>query len=369
MEDTTGTALAIPQGSALEAVFRTKDGVDPIIDRIQREVRAHAPDLTTKKGRDAIASLAHKVSKSKVALDDAGKALTEDAKKQIAAVDAARKKVRDTLDALRDECRKPLTDWEAAEERRIAACKAAIHGFIHHGMTGEETSAEIRAKAEAMKAVPVGPDFGEFEDQANGARDATLVALRSLYQLAKLREDQAAELEALRAEKAEREAKEAEERAEAEAEALAKAAADEAERQRVAAEKVAADLAARIEADKLAAADKAKADAEAAAEKALADAKAEAERLATEVSARHAREIAEAKEREEAAAQRERDRIAAEQKAADDARAKREADAAHRAKIASDIAAALRSMAGRATPEAIAEALISGLIPHTTVRM
>ena len=202
MEDTTGTAMAIPQGSALEAVFRTKDGVDPIIDRIQREVRAHAPDLTTKKGRDAIASLAHKVSKSKVALDDAGKALTEDAKKHIAAVDAARKKVRDTLDALRDECRKPLTDWEAAEERRIAACKAAIHGFIHHGMTGEETSAEIRAKAEAMKAVPVGPDFGEFEDQANGARDATLVALRSLYQLAKLREDQAAELEALRAEKA-----------------------------------------------------------------------------------------------------------------------------------------------------------------------
>lgn len=369
MEDTKGTSLAIPQGQALEAIFRNDGAIDPIIARIEKEVRSHAPDLTTSKGRDAIASLAYKVSKSKTALDDAGKKLTEDAKKQIAVVDAARKKIRDKLDALRDECRKPLTDWEAAEDRRIAACKAAIHGFIHHGITGEENSAEILAKAEAMKAVPVGPDFGEFADQANGARDATLVALRSLYQLAKLREDQAAELDALRAEKAEREAKEAAERAEAEAAALAKAAEDEAERRRVAAEKEAADLAARIEADKLAAAEKAKADAEAAAEKALADAKAEAERLAAEASARHAREIAEAKEREQDAAQRERDRIAEEQKAADDARAKREADAKHRAKIASDIAAALRSMAGRATPEAIAEALICGLIPHTTVRM
>lgn len=369
MDDTKGTSLAIPQGQALEAIFRNDGGIDPIIDRIEKEVRSHAPDLTTVKGRDAIASLAYKVSKSKTALDEAGKKLTEDAKKQIAVVDAARKKIRDKLDALRDEVRKPLTDWEAAEASRVATCKAAISAFIHHGMTGDEASADIRAKAEQIKAVSVGPEFGEYETQAIGARDATLSALRVMYAQAKTREDQAAELEELRREKAERDARDAAiaaAAAEAAAEAArAKAEAEAAEANRQAEER----RLAQIEADKLAAAEKAKADAEAAQAKALADAAADAQRLAHEAEQRHAKELADAIAATEAAAQRERDRIAAEQKAANDARAKREADATHRAKIASDIADALRSMAGRATPEAIADALINGLIPHTTVRM
>ena len=56
-------------------------------------------------------------------------------------------------------------------------------------------------------------------------------------------------------------------------------------------------------------------------------------------------------------------------KADADARAKRQADVAHRAKIASDIAEALRAYAGITTPELIAEALIEGRIPHCKVSM
>lgn len=354
----TGTALAIPEGSALEAMFRAKDGVDPLIDRIKAEVRTHAADVTTKKGRDAIASLAHKVSRSKVALDDAGKLLTEAAKKEIAIVDAARKKVRDQLDALRDEVRKPLTDWEEAEASRIDMCKRTIAAIINHGILGDETSSDIRAKAEEIKAIVIGPDFGEYEAQATGARDATLNTLRAMYAAAKAREDQAAELEKLRAENARLEAerleREAAAQAERDAEAARKAAAEQAERERIAAE----EAAARIEAGKLAAAEKAKADAEA---------KAEADRI--EAEARHEAALASAKREAEEAAQRERDRIAAEQKAADDARAKREADAAHRAKITADIVEALGAMSGRATPALIAEALIDGRIPHCRVVM
>jgi hypothetical protein len=92
-------------------------------------------------------------------------------------------------------------------------------------------------------------------------------------------------------------------------------------------------------------------------------------RQAEEAAAQHKRDLEAAALREADAAQRERDRIAAEREAEAAARAKREADQAHRAKIAADIADALRTMSGRATPEAIAEALMTGAIPHVTVNM
>jgi len=366
---TDATALSIPGGTALEALFRSGDGIDPLIERIKKEVMSHAPDLTTRKGREAIASLAHNVSKSNVALDTAGKTLTENAKREIAVVDAARKRIRDQLDALRDEVRKPLTDWESAEEARVARCKSVIAGLINHGIMGDETAADIRAKAEQIKAIDIGDDFGEYGPQATGAREATLNALRAMYSTAKTREDQAEELAKLRAEK---EAREEADRVKAEAEAEAarqKEAADRAERDRIAAAKEEEERVAKIEADKIAAA-------KAAAEQAEARAKAEAEereaasaREKAETEARHQREMAEAKEREERAAQAERDRITAERKAEADARAKREADKEHRAKIASDIAEALATMKGKASPEQIAEALIEGRIPHCRVVM
>jgi hypothetical protein len=120
------TALAIPAGNDLAVMFRAADGLDPIIARIEAEVRSHVPDLTTAKGRKEIASLAHKVSRSKTALDDAGKALNEEARAQINAVDAERRKVRDRLDALRDEARAPLDKWEADEAARVDALKSRL---------------------------------------------------------------------------------------------------------------------------------------------------------------------------------------------------------------------------------------------------
>lgn len=42
-------------------------GLQQFLDAVKAEVVAEVPDLTTKKGRDRIASLAAKVSKSKVA--------------------------------------------------------------------------------------------------------------------------------------------------------------------------------------------------------------------------------------------------------------------------------------------------------------
>lgn len=57
------------------AVFTNNDQLDPLIEAIEKEARSLVPDVTTKKGRDAIASMAHKVARSKTYIDNAGKDL------------------------------------------------------------------------------------------------------------------------------------------------------------------------------------------------------------------------------------------------------------------------------------------------------
>lgn len=360
----TGTALALPEPTALAAMMRADRGLDPILERIEAEARAQAPDLTTTKGRKAIASLAYKIAQSKTALDDAGKALNEDARRQIGIVDAERKRMRERLDALKDEIRAPLTKWEADEAARIDLHKARL-AAIQNAAPDAETSEAYRAMIARIEAMPVDDSWQEFTADAGKAKDATLARLRSGLAVAEVREAQEAELARLRAEAAARE----------EADRLRRDA-EEAERARIAAEKAEADRLERIEREKQEAADRAAKEAEACAKaeadraaREAAEREAALKRAAEEQAARHAAELAEAKRREEAAAQTERDRIAREAAAAEVARQKRAADEAHRAKIRGDIADALRTMPGRATPEAIADALMGGLIPHCEVRL
>ncbi|KMK08929.1 hypothetical protein ABW09_24975, partial [Pluralibacter gergoviae] len=99
------------------AVFTNNDQMDPIIEAIEKEARSLVPDVSTKKGRDAIASMAHKVARSKTYIDNAGKELVAELKAIPKQIDESRRIVRERLDALRDEVRKPLNDWEDEQER------------------------------------------------------------------------------------------------------------------------------------------------------------------------------------------------------------------------------------------------------------
>lgn len=388
----TGTALALPEPTTLATMFRASGGMETLISRIEAEARSHAPDLTTKKGRDAIKSLAYRVAQSKTALDMAGKDLSETARAQINAVDAERRKVRDRLDALKDEVRKPLDDWEVAEAKRIDALKLRLTAFRPSHVPA--SSEGLRTLIAEIEAVTIDAAWQEFQTEATEAKALCLNRLDEHLQTAVAREEaaalaerQAAELEQLRREKAERD--EADRlRAEAEVAEARRIEAEklEAERKRIAteqaaqaqlaAEKAEADRLAQIERDKREAAqiaakqaeERAKAEADRAAKEAS-DREAALKRQAEEIEARHLQQLAEAKAREAAAAQAERDRIAAERQAEADARVKREADSKHRAKIHSEIAAALATMAGSATPEAIATALMDGKIPNVKVTL
>ena len=351
-EITTSTALALPEKASLEVMFRKDGGLDPLIAKLEAAVRAHVPDLTTKKGRDAIKSLAYTVARSKTALDEAGKQLNEEARAQIAVVDAARRKIRDKLDALRDEARKPLDEWEAAEEARVEALKARLDRLAN-AAPAEDTSDSIKALITRVEQTAIDDSWAEYLPHAGKAKDATLNRLRAQLAATEQREAEQAELARLRAE-AEARAEEDRKRREAE----------EAEARRIEAEKAEAERLAQIEREKQEAAERAKREAEEKAEKAALRAAAEA----LEAENRHKRALEEAERRAEAAAQAERDRIEAERIAEAEAQRKREENTRIRNRVKREIVAALTAIAGDASPEQIADALIAGSIPHCTVR-
>ena len=362
-----GTALALIGPAQLGAAFTSSDMVDMLLAQVEAKVRAHVPDLTTAKGRDAIKSLAYAVSRSKTALDDAGKKLTEDARAQIADVNAQRKVITDRLDALRDEARKPLTDWEAAEESRKAELMRNMQHIepvwpIDHMPTAEALAGHIAS----VEAIAIDSRWQEFEDQARLRKDRALAKLRPLHAAAAVREEQAAELAQLRAEAEARRAEDAKRAADEQAKRDADAAA---ERQRQAAE----DQARRdqqAEADRQQAAETARIRAEQAAADRIAAAERATEqaRIDAEAATRRAAEQA---ERDKAAAiEAERRRVDAEREAQERADRKREADRAHVGQIRREAKEALMKIEGIDEPLAVllVLAIHGNTIPHITIK-
>lgn len=384
----------LPAPDSALTIYSQPMGLDPWLEKIRAEVSGHVPDVKTKKGRDHIASLAFKVRKSKTALDGLGKKLVDDLKDVPKRIDAERKRVRETLDALADQVRKPLTDWEDAEEARIEAHKDRI--LCMQEYTQEASTYQVdflRDRIQYLTAMQVDQSWEEFEAEAHRVKASTLAALNSALTKALAYEAEQAELARLRAEAAAREQQEREEciareaaerarreeeaKAQAEREAVirreqeAKAAAERRELElRLQAEQ-AERAAAKAEADRIAAEQRAERERvqaidEAERQKVIANereakAKEDAEKAAAQA-------LVDAKAREEAAAQRERDRIATEKAAADAETKRREADKKHRASV--NRAAMEAFVAGGMTEDAakMAVTLIAkGAIPAVKV--
>lgn len=314
-EKETTALVTIEPVNAL-AIFTTPEKVDPIIAAIRQVVAEFEPDVATAKGRKEIASIAHKVAQSKTYLDGIGKKLTDEYKEIPKKIDANRKRIRDELDALKDEVRKPLTDWEYAEELRVQGIRARISGMYLQGAQ-TQGSVMVGLAIKNLEGIAIDDSFGEFVTEAAQVKDKVLAELRACLEACIKREAEQAELarlreEAAKREQVEREAKiaaEAAQKAKDEAERIAEAArveaANKAKAEQQAAERreLEAKLAAeKAEREKLEAVERSRL-AQEQAEKAAAQAKADAERKAqeaVEAERRRAEQVAAAKQADDA---------------------------------------------------------------------
>jgi len=141
--------VVIQQQNALNVFAGEQTELDSILSDIARKARSIVPDVTTAKGRAEIASIAAKVSSSKAAIEKAGKELADKQKEIPKLIDASRKRSRDFLDALRDEVRQPLTEWEA-EQARIKAEKEEAERIENERIEAEQKAEQERIEAERL---------------------------------------------------------------------------------------------------------------------------------------------------------------------------------------------------------------------------
>ena len=117
--------LVVIEKAKSREVFQTPGAIQSIIDEVRTKALLEAPEISTAKGRQAIASAAYKVAQTKTYIDKVGKEITDELKAIPKIVDENRRIAREQLDQLKDEIRKPLTEWEEEQARIEAEKKAA----------------------------------------------------------------------------------------------------------------------------------------------------------------------------------------------------------------------------------------------------
>jgi hypothetical protein len=185
------------------AMFDGK-GVIELVDKLDKDLRSIVLDGSTKEGRAECVSLANNVRKSKAHIDDVGKEIVKPLKDKAKIIDAQRKEVREKLDSLAIHLRKPASDWEAVEAKRIQDHREALQRILalkeNIGFLGvTEIHERIHALAQIRQR-----EFEEYKNDADTYVRGIEVALDGALADAKKREDDAKELERLRKLEAER---------------------------------------------------------------------------------------------------------------------------------------------------------------------
>jgi hypothetical protein len=330
--------LEIADQNVVVAAFRTPGGTNELFERIAQEARSHVPDVSTKKGRDQIGSLALKISKSKTFIEKCGKELVADEKARVKVIDDDRIATVKKFDELRNEILAPRDAWEQAEKDRVAKHEQAIVSIVFYktAAIADKDSQWLKGVIQNVESMVINDSFEEFEEQAKIAKYETLEYLRTTLSAREKYEAEQAELERLR-----------------QAEQLRQQQEREAQIARKAAEKATceAEEKARLEAERVQR-EKAESDQR--------EARLKAEKEAAELRAAQA-------------AENERKRIEAEQVAKAEAErkalAEREANVAHKKQICSE---ALKGLTDLGVDEAMGRMILNAInkkqVPHVSIK-
>lgn len=320
-DENTGLVVIDIKPESYPTLYVT-NGLDKYLDQIRQGVN-EVPDVSTAKGRARIASLAAGASRSKTAIEKPGREYLRHLKEQPKIIEAELRRFVIECDEIRDETRRPLTEWEAEQERLKLEAEAK--------KKAEELAAEIEVAHEMALLM------NDAFDRDAKAKADEIERLRKAHEefiaqqaaeKAKREVEEKAKRDIEAAEQRERDAKLAQERAEQ----TAKDAAAKAERD-------ANELAERVEREK---------------QEAIAAEKIKAQQEAERVQR-------EARQKEDAM-------LAEEKRVADEAAA-RAANEAHRKTVGTAVVNGLIEHAGLTREQAIVTlcAIKDSKIPHTNI--
>lgn len=346
--------LQVLKQNVIVQAFATQGGTEALFERIAEQARSFVPDVTTKKGREEIGSVAMKVSKSKTLTEKYAKDLVAEEKARIKLIDDDRIQFCKKMDSLRDEILAPRDAWEQAEKDRVQAIQDKIAQFDSGRVDiGSPLSLIISVIAE-IEAIEIDESFAEQQEHAKLKKYECLEVLRKVQVDREKYEAEQAELERLRQAELVRQqqerdaqiAREATEKAQREAEEKARFEAERVQREKAESEQREARLKAEKEAAEL--------REQALKQKAIDDAK------QAEIAKQQAIEV-------------ERKRIEAEQFAQAEAERKaleaREANVAHKKQICSE---ALKGLTDLGVDEELGKEILrainKGLVPHVSIK-
>ncbi|MGH1605781.1 coiled-coil domain-containing protein [Yersinia proxima] len=137
-DENTGLVVIDIKPESYPTLYVT-NGLNQYLDQIRQAVN-EVPDVSTAKGRARIASLAASASRSKTAIEKPGREYLRHLKEQPKIIEAELRRFVIECDEIRDETRRPLTEWEAEQERLKQEAEAK--------KKAEELAAEIEVAHE-----------------------------------------------------------------------------------------------------------------------------------------------------------------------------------------------------------------------------
>ncbi|MCW6607267.1 hypothetical protein [Yersinia ruckeri] len=114
-DENTGLVVIDIKPESYPTLYVT-NGLDKYLNQIRQAVN-EVPDVSTAKGRARIASLAAGASRSKTAIEKPGREYLRHLKEQPKIIEAELRRFVIECDEIRDETRRPLTEWEAEQDR------------------------------------------------------------------------------------------------------------------------------------------------------------------------------------------------------------------------------------------------------------
>lgn len=168
------TSLVKIQSLTPQELFKNKELI-PTVELIIKEVRSIPTDPTTPKGMDEIKSLAFKVAKTKTFVDKIKKEYTEEIREFLNETNSLAKTAVEMLQSLQDEVRKPATEYEEREKKRVQDIKNKIDEVVKlRSINGLNDSLSIMSAIKKAEEFNATSGMDEFTHHAIKAKEETL---------------------------------------------------------------------------------------------------------------------------------------------------------------------------------------------------